>query len=278
MGRRSEWVPAPYWRTSSAGVTTLQGRKGNLSSRRDYAVTPVVRLSTHPDSSKRKPGERVRTIAELARGPRVLHVGACDNVKPKEETMGDFAHKALVDAGFSVLATDINRIGLEWLAGMGYETEYLDAENIPTDGELFDCIVAGELIEHLSNPGRFLEGCASRLKPGESLVLSTPQPFCLLYTLEYTFKRRTTFNREHTCWFDRQTLEQLLARYGFSIEQLRFVDDLLIAQRSTRFGVFARAWLGTRWLFPPRFRTTIVVHARQNGNTHRGDEEYLQTW
>ena len=192
--------------------------------------------------------ERVQTIVEFARGPRILHLGACGTLKPEGEMFRHFTHGALVDAGFSVLATDVNEAGIEWMRGLGYEVEYLDAEAIPPEGETFDTIAAGELIEHLSNPGLMLDGCARRLKSDGVLVISTPQPFSIPHVLIYML-RFGAFNLEHACWFDAQTLAQTLGRHGFEVAQLRFVDDLYVEGAGPAFRMLARAWLAVRRLF-----------------------------
>ena len=208
--------------------------------------------------------ERVQKILERVEGNRVLHVGACGNRRvPKDDP--HFLQEALVRAGFSVLATDINERGIEWLREIGYEAAYLDATDIPADGEKFDTVVAGELIEHLSNPGQFIEGVASRLVPGGVLVLSTPQPFSPLFFLLYLVRPGYASNAEHACWYDVQTLRQALRRYGFVTESVTFVDDHRTENRSAAFRTFARAWRVLRRVLPSHLRTTMVVAARYVG-------------
>ena len=223
--------------------------------------------------------ERVRAMISLTSGPRVLHVGACGNVKPKRVQMPHFAQAGLVDAGFSVLATDINEDGLRWMRDeMGYEVAYLDAQRIDPEGEKFDTIFAGELIEHLPNPGLFLTGCATRLKDDGVLVLSTPNPFTLIHLLLYTFRFPRGFNPEHCCWFDRQTLEQLLAASGYAVRELVFVDDLRAEGRKIGFRLFAAFWALLRRLLPDRYRTTIVVAAERAPEAGRDIDALRASW
>lgn len=49
-----------------------------------------------------------------------------------------------------------------------------DAESLPFKDEIFDVIVAGELIEHLFNPTRFLRDCYRILKDKGILIITTP--------------------------------------------------------------------------------------------------------
>jgi len=214
--------------------------------------------------------ERMQSVLQMTRGPRVLHLGCCNNVFPRtEEEFSRWLHGLLVDAGYSVLGADVDRERMRLMAESGYEVVYMDAQAVPTEGEKFDTIVAGELIEHLENPGLFLIGCRRRLAPDGRLILTTPNPFGVMAILGYIKNFDQAFNVEHTCWFDAQTIRQILERCGFRVAELCFVDDLhpeIIKRKSSRFDyylyrLFSEAWMMGRRLLPSRFRNTIVIHA-----------------
>ena len=80
----------------------------------------------------------------------------------------------------------------------------LDRSNFPYPENLFDAVFAGEVIEHLYDPDRFLGEIFRVLKPGGILVLTTPnlasihnrialllgfQPFCMSASLRSNFGR-----------------------------------------------------------------------------------------
>jgi 2-polyprenyl-3-methyl-5-hydroxy-6-metoxy-1,4-benzoquinol methylase len=76
-------------------------------------------------------------------------------------------------------------------------------------GRFFDVVVAGDVIEHVDNPGLFLQNVHRHLKDGGALILTTPNA-----------KWPTVFlkpNPTHTLWHDRYTLSHLLARHGFEV-------------------------------------------------------------
>lgn len=49
-----------------------------------------------------------------------------------------------------------------------------DAYNLPFKADSFDCIIASEIIEHVSDPALFIRSLLKALKPGGMLIISTP--------------------------------------------------------------------------------------------------------
>src|SRR5207247_1682017 len=81
-----------------------------------------------------------------------------------------------------------------------------------------------DLIEHLSNPGGFLECVKRHLREDGVLCLVTPNAFSLNSAFKTLLGMRVNINPEHTCWHDRNTLRQLLARHGFAIVEEYWQD------------------------------------------------------
>ena len=77
-----------------------------------------------------------------------------------------------VDPALRVLATDISR---ERFAAHEVRFIQMDARHqLPIKDGTLDCVVAIEVIEHISQPYEFLDQCRRLLKPGGVLVFSTP--------------------------------------------------------------------------------------------------------
>jgi len=82
------------------------------------------------------------------------------------------------------------------------------------DGDMFDCIISVEVIEHIYEPCAFLESLYGRLKPGGSLILATPDMG--------SFWRRWMGHKwpsfklpEHVTYYDASTLTTLYRKVGF---------------------------------------------------------------
>lgn len=81
-------------------------------------------------------------------------------------------------------------------------------------GKQFDVAVAGDVLEHVSNQGLFLENIHRHLKPDGYLIVSTPNA-----------KWWTVFlkpNETHTLWHDRFTLGEALRRTNFKIIEFHY--------------------------------------------------------
>lgn len=180
---------------------------------------------------------RTDTTLEWVRGPSVLDVGCTGHVVEIDSPL--WLHKRLREGFPSVTGIDISAENVDLLRRHGFgDVHVQSAESFELDKK-FDTIVAGELIEHLANPGLFLRQAREHLKPGGRLVLTTPNPFSLLF-ISYALSRfpKTCPNLQHTCWFCPQTITELVGRYRFRIEHLELFDDYPAANASWRYRLF----------------------------------------
>jgi SAM-dependent methyltransferase len=77
-----------------------------------------------------------------------------------------------IDPATRVLATDISQ---ERFAASEVRFVQMDARQpLPVAEHSLDCVISIEVIEHISQPYEFLDQCRRLLKPGGTLVLSTP--------------------------------------------------------------------------------------------------------
>lgn len=103
----------------------------------------------------------------------------------------------------------------------GYPLIRGDAETVRLD-RTFEVVFAGELLEHLTCFTQFFDTVRAHLDPGGSLVLTTPNAFGVS-NFVYRLGGAVRVNDDHTCWFCRDTLRQLLAKNGFTMEQLTYL-------------------------------------------------------
>jgi 2-polyprenyl-3-methyl-5-hydroxy-6-metoxy-1,4-benzoquinol methylase len=119
---------------------------------------------------------RIRDILNQIDGGDVLDVG-CVQHDPTKQYDANWLHQHLYSYADTVLGVDIDEDGVRVLRQSGFNVTTADAETLDIDGT-FDYIVAGELIEHLSNPGQFLTASKSKLTEDGTLIITTPNPWC----------------------------------------------------------------------------------------------------
>lgn len=176
-------------------------------------------------------GERIIThhprieliLDEVEEGDAVLDIGCVQHTAEKEES-GDehWLHGELCDVTDDVLGLDYLDEEVEKLNERGYDVVSANAEAFELD-QRFDVVTAGELIEHLANPGLFMDRVHEHLAADGKFVLTTPNPWYVRRFVEAFLMGEVAVNPEHTCWFDKKTLDETLTRAGFELETFRYV-------------------------------------------------------
>jgi len=86
------------------------------------------------------------------------------------------------------------------------------AEAIPFPDKQFDVVVAGELIEHLKEPGIFLKEAKRVLRQGGMLILTTPNRESWLNRITHSYETEIHFSL-----LNRELLVDLLEKNGFRV-------------------------------------------------------------
>jgi 2-polyprenyl-3-methyl-5-hydroxy-6-metoxy-1,4-benzoquinol methylase len=193
----------------------------------------------------------------LVKGPDVLDVGCAGReIAPNEP---QWLHGRLREH-FNVTGIDVSEHNITVLKKLGFTGLHVQSAETFELKQTFDTIVAGEVIEHLSNPGKFLERSRAHLRPQGRLIISTPNAFSLMYGL-YALAHfpKTCENDEHTCWFCPSTIAELAAREGLAIETWRLVDDYSDKVKSFKYRAY---WIFARTvgkLLPRRLTKTNMI-------------------
>jgi SAM-dependent methyltransferase len=142
-----------------------------------------------------------------------------------------------------------------------------NAESFDFDGMQFDTIVASELIEHLSNPGMFLDSCKKYLKPGGMLILTTPNCFNLFNIAGKLSRKEPVTNADHTCYYNSVTLIHLLEKNGWVAKEVAYVYTLNIDYPESFKKKVLNAFYKLFSIATPKFLETLVIVAEQKNVT-----------
>lgn len=164
-------------------------------------------------------------IVGMARGARVLDVGCIDHSVQTALDLGEgWLHRRLRGVAETVVGLDLLADAAnELTAEHGFDIRVGDAESFDL-GERFDLIVAGDLIEHLSNPGRFLECSAAHLEPEGRVVITTPNPFNIEQFAQALLRGHLFVNPEHALWLDPRTMHQLVSRSPLRLAEFAWIE------------------------------------------------------
>ena len=176
--------------------------------------------------------QRTDTILELCRGKSVLHLG-CTNYPYTDDAIAKdmLLHPQIEKVAAEVYGIDTDEQGIKELTTRGSnnilraDLERLDDLDL---NRTFDTIVAGDMIEHLNNPGSFLTGIKRFMNADTRLVLTTINAYCGMRFLWYGLRgkrgRVEFVHPDHVAYYSYSTLKLLVERHGMKVESFLFYD------------------------------------------------------
>ncbi|MBK9165598.1 MAG: methyltransferase domain-containing protein [Acidobacteria bacterium] len=176
--------------------------------------------------------QRVQFLKELAKGKRVLHLG-CTNFPYTLDSIaaGSLLHADLAAIADELTGFDFDQEGIDLLTERGfgelYRADLERLEEVTLERE-FDVIIAGEMIEHLNNPGLFLKGIQRFMNSETKLAITTVNAFCAFRFVIYGFRGKGGQNEpvhpDHVAYYSYRTLKKLIDNSGLTIDEFNFYD------------------------------------------------------
>jgi 2-polyprenyl-3-methyl-5-hydroxy-6-metoxy-1,4-benzoquinol methylase len=168
--------------------------------------------------------DRAAFILEMCKGRCVMHLG-CAAWPLTEQQLRDnmLLHAPISKAARRAYGVDLSEEGLAFLRTRGFkdlicwDVEKLDELQVQDQVEV---VVAGEVMEHLSNPGLFLQGVSRFMKRHKSkLIISVPNAFSYRHFIPVLLTKTEYVMPDHTAYYSFSTLTELLKRHGLKISQ-----------------------------------------------------------
>ena len=165
---------------------------------------------------------RKEYIKKLCKAKRVLHLGATDFPITEDAVKhGRLLHQELHQVADHLVGMDLAKEAIEWLSQNCALTNivYGNIENLDDyPREHFDIIIAGEIIEHLSNPGQALNCLHSVMGKNAKIIITVPNAYSLKGFLRAVMKHEL-IHPDHTLHHSPHTLKTLLDRHGFLVDE-----------------------------------------------------------
>jgi len=167
---------------------------------------------------------RVRWIASRVRGGRVLDIGFAGAREP-------YLHRYIKERA-TVVGLDIEEAQVRKhcfpLSVVG------DGFALPFRGEAFDLVVLAEVIEHLETPGPLMVEAIRVLRPGGTLLLTTPSPYSLTRWLRHyllnanpsrpRFWQGFLGDEDHRVIWEPLSLCAMIERRGVTVTELQTLE------------------------------------------------------
>jgi SAM-dependent methyltransferase len=145
------------------------------------------------------------------------------------------------------------------------DVAYMNAEHLELPRQ-YDRVLAGDVVEHLNNPGLFLEGVVRYLAPGGELIIGVPSAFSF-NTLRVWGQSREIVHHDHTFYFSPKTLAELCRRHGLLPTRLMFTVQPQTQSES-------KAFIGIRSAIIracPRLAPSLIMHFKHEAEVTRDD-------
>lgn len=176
--------------------------------------------------------QRVDLIREKAASKSVLHLG-CTNYPYTQDSIEKnmLLHLDLQKTASELYGFDFDQEGIDTLAAAGvpnlYRADLEHLDQVELDRK-FDVIIAGEMIEHLLNPGLFLNGIKRFMHPGTELVITTVNAYAAVRMFPYALRGKGGVNEpvhpDHVAYYSYKTLSKLVQNAGFDVADFMFYD------------------------------------------------------
>ena len=209
---------------------------------------------------------RIDYILKSSKEKSVLHVG-CTNSPYTQRSIddGSLLHTKLANVASKLYGIDLDEEGINIMQNAGIKN--LAAANVedlvdknPFDRIDFDIIIAGEIIEHLSNPGQFLDSMKPiLLNPGSRLLITTVNAFNAMRFFLGMFSGKESVHPDHVSYYSKSTLFKLLEIHGFEVENFSYYSISEDYQKHLK--------KGKRWIlyFIDRFATKFLPPLLSDG-------------
>jgi SAM-dependent methyltransferase len=139
----------------------------------------------------------------------------------------------------SLDATIVNTSkALEKFRSVKHSAIVADAFNLPFKEDAFDCVLAAEIIEHIPDPKGFIHSLLRVIKPGGTLIISTPYREVIQCSLCIHCNQKTPYN-SHLHSFDEKKLRALFVNENITRFQWEAFNNKLL--------LFARAHVILRY-------------------------------
>ncbi|MFA6402910.1 MAG: class I SAM-dependent methyltransferase [Salinivirgaceae bacterium] len=204
---------------------------------------------------------------------RRLHEAIFKKINKKSKTIldvgcgGAWVAKEAIQKGFMVISMDISSknpvSAIKKYPSANHFGLVADVFNLPIKDETLDVIIASEIMEHVTDPKKFVEILYSKLKPNGMLIITTPYNEKIEYHL-CVHCNKPTPQGAHLHVFNEQNIGQLIPQgsaWQFEKMNNRYLTRLRthIFLKYLPFAIWRLIDKTTSFFFPKQERLLIEI-------------------
>jgi 2-polyprenyl-3-methyl-5-hydroxy-6-metoxy-1,4-benzoquinol methylase len=163
---------------------------------------------------------REEFLLTYCRSKNILHLCCCDSPFCHEKfANGNLFHIKLLTVARKVVGIDLDEAAINFLKQSGINNLIVcNVEKLKKNifNEKFNIILAGEILEHLSNPGLFMNGLTKIVDSKTEIIITVPNTPTIKNFLRSLLKKEIV-HKDHVCYYSINTLSCLLNRYNIFI-------------------------------------------------------------
>jgi len=201
----------------------------------DTQVKPVLRYSTR---------RRLDILLDYVAEKNVLDLGCVEHEAGIEQKSEWWLHSLIKTRAKTVKGVDYDEEAVALLRDKGYNVCTANVEDMDL-GEKFDVIMAGELVEHLTNHRAFFDSIKRHLMPNGIFVASVPNANSLNYFVQTLVFGHEVDAWDHAVFFTPTTASVLLKKCGMTpIDIVVYQPDHIFHHEKLSRKVAARIFNG----------------------------------
>jgi len=173
---------------------------------------------------------RATWILERARDRRVIHIGCVDSGLDDGQTESANLHRSMGEAAAFLVGVDVDAAGIDRMRAAGIDNLYvgdvsadalLREEIVNALAGRADLIIAGEVLEHVRNAGRMLDGLREiALATGAEVVVTVPNALSFRAQLAAIRRRVELVHEDHVAYYSPVTLANAVSRSGLHVDAM----------------------------------------------------------